>query len=293
MADVRVPALVASTALALTVSLVGCDNSPPPPDILGDTVQIGITTDSPGVNYQDPVTNDRSGFDVSMYEWIAEAEKLKFNEVEVAVSERERALILGGDAGGVDLVVATYSITSHREQYVDFAGPYLETQQGIMMRADDPRRIINANQLSGLSVCAERGSTSINELRETQAIVSEQGTLAHCVQDLRDREVDAVSTDWMVLNGWARKHTDLRVEGDVTFGAIQQWGIGLPPEDGTVNCELMTDILEKFLASGAWETMFKNNFGEDVRPENFKPQQLNPCVTDPDPEGDAIKKAGN
>ena len=290
MVDVRVPALVASTALALTLSLVGCG---PSSDILSDPVPIGITTDSPGVNYQDPVTNDRSGFDVSMYEWIAKEEQFNPQEVELAVSEREKALIRGGDAGGVDLVIATYSITSQRDELVDFAGPYLETRQGVMVRAGDPRRITNPSQLSGRSVCAESGSTSINELREIPgAIVSEKDTLAQCIQDLRDGRVDVVSTDWMVLYGWARSDPqNLRLESDVTFGASQQWGIGLPPEDGTASCELVTNSLEKFMTSGAWETMFKNNFGDDVKPENFKPKQLNPCVTDPDPGADAIRNA--
>jgi glutamate transport system substrate-binding protein len=291
MVDVRVPALVASTALALTVALVGC--SPPRSDILTDPVLIGITTDSPGVNYQDPVSGARSGFDVSMYQWIAQEEGFRPQEVELAVSEREEALIRGGDAGGVDLVVATYSITTPREPLVDFAGPYLETRQGVMMHADDPRRITNPSELSGRTVCAESGSTSIRELRAIPgAIVSERDTLVQCIQDLRDRRIDVVSTDWMVLDGWADSEPDvLRLESDVTFGAIQQWGIGLPPEDGAANCELVTDVLEKFMASGAWETMFTNNFGDDVEPENFKPKQLNPCVTDPDPEADAIRDA--
>jgi len=217
-------------------------------DILRPPVTIGVTTDSPGLDWQHPATGKYSGFDVAIYEWIATHSDQRFTPqvIEVAVSEREKALVRGGDAGGADLIVATYSITGKREQQVDFAGPYLETRQGVMVRAVDPRTITNPSQLAGRSVCSERGSTSARELEQITGVIRVEGdTLLRCVQKLKAREVDAVSTDSIVLHGYARKEPQLlRVENGVTFGAIQEWGIGLSPEDGTASCELVTSRIE-------------------------------------------------
>jgi hypothetical protein len=90
----------------------------------------------------------------------------------------------------------------------------------------------------------------------------------------------------MVLHGYARSEPALRLENDVTFGAIQEWGIGLRPEDGTASCELVSGKIEEFMSSGAWETAFRNHFGDGLEPANFKPKNLKPCVADPDPKAD-------
>jgi glutamate transport system substrate-binding protein len=261
---------------------VGCAGGS---QVLDAPVTIGITTDKPGVTYQDPVTGKRSGFDVSLYEWISTYSDHDFTPqvVDLTVRDREDELIRGGDAGGVDLVVASYTITSQRETEVDFAGPYLETRQGVMVRADDSRRITNPSELSGRSVCAQSGSTSVNELRQIPgAIVVESIGLLQCVRSLLAGQVDAVSTDAILLHGYARDDQALRIENGVIFGAIQQYGIGLPPEDGTASCELLNRHLQRFMDSGAWDTAFRTNFGDGRRPEEFRPSRLRECVADGD-----------
>ena len=266
--------------LVLTISLAGCGAGS---DILQPPVAIEITTDKPGVTYQDPATGQRSGFDVSMYQWIATFADEPFTPlvVDLTVRDREDELVRGSAEGGVDLVIASYTITSQRDTEVDFAGPYLETRQGVMVRADDPRRITNPSQLSGLSVCAQSNSTSVNELRQIPgAIVVEEIGLLQCVRSLRAGNVDAVSTDQVLLYGYARDEPGLRIENGVTFGAIQQYGIGLPPEDGTESCEILTHYLDEFMSSGAWDTAFRTNFGDGLRREDFRPSELRPCIAD-------------
>jgi len=250
-------------------------------DILQPPVIIGFATDKPGVTYRDPETGQRSGFDISLSRWLADFADEPFVPVEtdLVVRLREQGL-QRTDEGRLDLVISSYTITSQREMEVDFAGPYMETQQGVMVRSDDPRTITNPSQLAGKSVCAEASSTSIRELRQIPGVIviEETGLLA-CINSLLAKQIDAVSTDQILLYGYARTNEDLRIEPDVRFGAIQQYGIGIPPEDGTESCELLNSYVSRFISSGVWDTAFEANFGRDLPREQFKPSPRT-CVAD-------------
>ena len=246
-------------------------------EILKSPVVVGVSTDAPGMGYQDPRANRRSGFDVDFYRWLGDEEEFNPTETDLNADEREDAL----REGRVDLVFASYTITDEREKLIDFAGPYLETFQGVMVRADDPVEIATPERLGGKSVCARTGSTSIAELRAIPGvIVVEQIGLGECVSLLLDGSVRAVSTDQLLLYGYARQDQSLSVL-EVTFGALQKYGIGLPPQDGTENCKIMTERVQDFIISGAWEDAFLNNFG-GLPPTEFKPDpnKLRGCIED-------------
>lgn len=269
-------------AVVLVAAFVLAGACAPASELLRPPVAIGVTTDSPELSYQDPLTGQRSGFDITFVQWLGTNADLPFTPqfIDLIVGAREEQLVLGGDAGGVDLVAASYTITSQRERLVDFAGPYLQSQQGVLVRASEERVLTNPSQLAGRSVCAQRGSTSVAELRQIRGvIVREEVGLLQCVTALRAGQVDAVSTDELLLRGYARSDPELRIEAGVVFGSLQQYGIGLSPRDGTADCEAMNGYLAQFVASGAWDAAFTNNFGPDLDRDRFRP---NPraCVDD-------------
>ena len=281
--NVAVAAVALVVVLSVVFALAGACGTPS--ELLRPPVAVGVTTDSPGLSYQDPLTSQRSGFDITFAQWLGTNADPPFTPqfIDLVVGAREEQLVSGGDAGGVDLVAASYTITGQREQMVDFAGPYLQTQQGVLVMASEERVLTNPSELDGRSVCAQRGSTSVAELRQIRGvIVREEVGLLQCVTALRAGQVDAVSTDELLLRGYARTDPALRIESGVAFGSLQQYGIGLPPQDGTTDCELMNRYLAQFMASGAWDAAFTNNFGPDLDRDRFRP---NPraCVADPEP----------
>src|SRR6266542_6455045 len=79
--------------------------------------------------------------------------------VPTAISDRINAL----KDGRVKLVVNVFSITDARRKSIRFAGPYLITKQGVMVRAGDDR-IQSVAQLEGKTVCTLAGSTSLDQL---------------------------------------------------------------------------------------------------------------------------------
>ncbi len=257
------------------VSATSCSSS-----ILDPPVLIGVVTDSPGINFQN-TENRRSGFEVDLYQWIGNMADPKFvpAEIDLVIEDRENAL----RTGRVDIVIASYSITDERERLIDFAGPYVVTKQGIMVHTDDQAVINRAEDLAGRSVCAQSGSTSVEELRRIPGvIVEEQVGLGQCIGLLREGKVRAVSTDQLLLHSYAQREPNSLKVLPVTFGALQKYGVGLPPSSSTENCEIMKERLQSFIINKAWDAAFEANFGGYLNKEDYRPApgQLRACIDD-------------
>lgn len=248
--------------------------------MLDPPVSIAVCTDSPGMCYQ-AEANQRTGFDVFFYRWIASEAEPAFVPTESDVNIEDRINVLRSNQAG--LVFASFTITSERERQVDFSAPYMTTRQGVLVRAGTS--IASVQDLSFKSVCAQSESTSVAELRQLPNVrVVERIGLDQCVEELESGAVDAVSTDQILLYGWANVRSTLTVVPNLYFGAIGRYGIGLPPGPGTERCEEMNEWVRRFIDRGAWDTAFRNNFGENVDPTSFRPETKNmrPCVDDDD-----------
>ena len=68
--------------------------------------------------------------------------------------------------GQVDIVVATYTINDARKKLVDFAGPYYEAGQDIMVAKGNPEKIEGPDDLAGKNVCSVEGSTPAQNIRD-------------------------------------------------------------------------------------------------------------------------------
>ena len=59
-------------------------------------------------------------------------------------------------SGEVDLILSTYSITDERKQKVDFAGPYFEAHQDLLVRRNE-EEITGPETLNGRVLCSVAG----------------------------------------------------------------------------------------------------------------------------------------
>ncbi|MBD8103263.1 glutamate ABC transporter substrate-binding protein [Plantibacter sp. CFBP 8775] len=198
--------------------------------VKADKVRIGVKEDQPGLGYLDAATGERSGFDVEMATWIAaslgfEADKIEFKAIPSA--NRESAIV----NGDIDYYVGTYSITDKRKEQIDFAGPYFETGQGLLVAADNDD-IKGEDDLAGKTVCSATGSTPIQNIKDNfpDTKTEEFDTYSQCVEALNDGKVDAVTTDQAILIGYAAQFPDdLKVVGEPF--STELYGIGLPKGD--------------------------------------------------------------
>ena len=86
-------------------------------------------------------------------------ENITWNEANPA--DRENLLT----SGQVDLVFSTYSITDDRKQLVDFAGPYFEAHQDLLVRRNE-EEITGPETLNGRDLCSVTGTTSAAYVKE-------------------------------------------------------------------------------------------------------------------------------
>ncbi|GAA5025352.1 glutamate ABC transporter substrate-binding protein [Microbacterium fluvii] len=221
------------------------------------SVKVGVKEDQPGLGYLDPTTNERTGFDVDIARWIAaslgyDEDKIEFQAIPSA--NREQAII----NGDIDYYVGTYSITDERKQQISFAGPYFITGQGLLVAADNDTITGKDSLTADDVVCSATGSTSIQRIKdETPAQTKEYDTYSTCVEDLKNGQVDAVTTDEAILIGYAAQDPDnLKVVGDVF--SEERYGVGLAKGDTALQEFINTMFTD---GGDTWQAIFDKNLG--------------------------------
>lgn len=175
--------------------------------------------------------------------------------VETPSQNRETAI----ENGDVDLVVATYTINDDRKQRVGFAGPYYEAGQSILTLTSN-EDIQGPDDLAGTRVCTVSGSTPEQNLLENypDAEVVPFGTYSECLEPLRNGQVDAVSTDNVILAGFAADNDDLEVRGEPF--TQEPYGIGVAKDDVEFRMWI-NDVLEQIFSDGRWTQAWEDTAG--------------------------------
>ncbi|WP_433726260.1 glutamate ABC transporter substrate-binding protein [Nocardia sp. CA-129566] len=253
---------IQAVGLAIGVVLAACAY---PADYPPWTLSIGIKFDQPGLSVmgEDGIPH---GFDIDTAIYIAkylgvDAERISWLE---APSNRREALL---DSGEVDFVVASYSITADRQQAVSFAGPYLLAGQDLLVRRDEAH-IDRPEALDGRTVCTGDGSTSADKIKRdfaTRVRVTVEEAYSICVDELLEGEVDAVSTDDVILAGFAAQHpNELRVVGHPI--TRERYGVGVEKGD-TILQSKITHAIQAMIADGSWARAVAAN----IEPSGYRP----------------------
>ncbi len=237
-------------------------------------ITIGIKFDQPGLGLKEGA--GYTGFDVEVAKYVAK--ELGYNESQIVWKESPSAqretLIEGGQ---VQLIFATYSITDARKQRISFAGPYFIAGQDLLVRSDST--IKAPADLNGKKLCSVTGSTSAKNVKDKFASsvdLIEQDTYSKCVTALAAGTLDAVTTDNVILAGYAAQSQyagKLKVVGSPF--STERYGVGLKKGDKAL-CEKVNTALAKMQSSGEWQKALDKTVG----PSGFKPSGDNPPKTD-------------
>ncbi|MVU76906.1 transporter substrate-binding domain-containing protein [Nocardia sp. ET3-3] len=256
---IRIAAGVAALALAVT-ACGGGSNKSASQHAADGKLTVGIKFDQPGLGLLNK-DGSYSGFDVDVAKYVADKlgvkpENITFKE---SPSAQRETLIQNGQ---VDMVVATYSITDARKEKVDFAGPYFITGQSLLVRSDNTD-ITGPESLNGnKKLCSVKGSTPAQNLKDKYAHEVQlltYDTYSLCVEALKSGTVDAVSTDDIILRGYAAQSPGaLKVVGN-TF-TTEKYGIGVKKGD-TESRNKINDAIEAMISSGAWKAALDKEFG--------------------------------
>ncbi|NVN50214.1 glutamate ABC transporter substrate-binding protein [Mycolicibacterium hippocampi] len=250
----------AALAIALPFAAVACgggDSGGGGGD--GDSIVIGTKFDQPGLGMQNP-DGTMSGFDVDVATYVAgelgyTPEQIEWKE---APSAQRENLIQNGQ---VSFIAATYSITDARKEKVAFAGPYLITGQSLLVNADNTDITGAASLENNKILCSVSGSTPAQKIKDEYAGVQLQqyDTYSACIEALRNGAVDAVTTDEVILAGYAAQSPgDFKIVGEPF--SEERYGIGLKLDDAEMRTQI-NDALTKMEESGAWKEAFDKNLG--------------------------------
>ncbi len=224
---------------------------------------VGTKFDQPGFGLKG-LSGKPEGFDVEIAKLIAgelgiPTDKIEWVESPSKVREDK---IVNGD---VDLVAATYTINDKRKERIAFAGPYYEAGQNIMVRKDDSSITGPDSFKDGTKkVCSVTGSTPLEEIKNHVKDVASQvvpfDTYDKCRDALKGGQVDAVTTDNVILLGYiAKDEASFKMAGD-NF-TKEPYGIGVKKDD-TAFRDFINDLLEKAFADGRWKKAWDDTAGK-------------------------------
>ena len=199
------------------------------------------------------------GFDVEIGKIIASELGIDEENIEwvETVSANREPFIEGGE---VDIVVATYTINDERKMVVDFAGPYYVAGQTIMV-LESNTDINGPDDLAGKKVCSVEGSTPAERIRTDypEAELLPTGAYSDCLEPLRNGQVDAVTTDNVILSGFVDQNPgEFKLVGE-TFSE-EPYGVGLTRCDDEFRT-FINDVLEESFEDGRWADAWEATAG--------------------------------
>jgi glutamate transport system substrate-binding protein len=270
--------VAASAALALSLSACGGSSttSNPPvaekPSFAADTTMAKLSSAGKiviGTKFDQPLFGQKGldgkpvGFDVEIGKLLAAklgiaADKIEW--VETVSANREQFI----KQGKVDLIVATYTINDKRKTEVAFAGPYYEAGQALMVNKDNTS-ITKPEDVKGKNVCSVTGSTPASTIVEKYgAVLVPAATYSACLEPLRNKQVEAVTTDNVILAGFVNKEPDaFKLASDETF-TKEPYGIGVKKDD-TEFRNWINDQLEAFAKDGSYKKAWEDTAGAVIK----------------------------
>jgi glutamate transport system substrate-binding protein len=205
-----------------------------------------------------------AGFDVEIGKIIASelgipADNIQWVETPSAV--REEVL----EKGTVDIVVATYTINDTRKQRIDFAGPYYIAGQTVLVKADDTTITGPDSFKEGTKkVCSVQGSTPATNIEKYLKDKAQQLVLfdvySKCLDALKGGQVDAITTDNVILTGYMSTNEGMFKLVGGTF-TEEPYGIGVKKGD-TAFRTFLNDTLEKIFADGRYAKAWADTAGK-------------------------------
>ncbi|SNS91748.1 amino acid ABC transporter substrate-binding protein, PAAT family [Geodermatophilus pulveris] len=236
------------------------------------TITVGTKFDQPGFGLANP-QGVPEGFDVEVAKIVAGELGIAPEDIEwtETVSANRESFIQNGD---VDIVVATYTINDARKQLIDFAGPYYVAGQDIMVATGNPLAIEGPDDLAGKRVCSVEGSTPAQNIRDNypEAQLTLFDVYSKCADALRNGQVDAVTTDNVILTGLVQG-------GQGAFELVgnpfteEPYGIGLAKGDDEFRA-FVNDTLEQAFEDGTWAAAWDRTAGAITGTEAPEPPMV-------------------
>ena len=280
MRSLRFSSLALAAALSLTMTACGGGDDGGGDDTAAPTEQTDFPEGSRmaelaeagklrvGTKFDQPLfglkglSGEPEGFDVEIAKLIAAKLGIAEGDIEFVESvsaNREPFL----QQGRVDMVVATYTINDKRDMVVDFAGPYFEAGQDILVAKGNPKMITGPESLKGKKTCSVSGSTPAETVMTKYGLTTGELLLVDAYSKCRDAlangQIDAVTTDNVILSGYVSEAPeDFELIGKPF--TEEPYGIGIP-EGQEEFCDFINETLADAAEDGSYAEAFEKTAG--------------------------------
>jgi polar amino acid transport system substrate-binding protein len=234
---------------------------------------VGVSADSYLLGALAPGSvNQFEGFDIEIAREVArdllgDPKKVTFKVITAA--DRANAVNAGVKKNGVDLVARNFTMTCDRWKTVSFSAAYFVGAQDTLVPQGTAEKDLKQLGVKGRTVCAPKGSTSLNALPELAPGVVPYGADQHtaCLALLQEGRVDAITGDNTVLAGLKAQDPGTRVLGQDL--SSEPYGLASAKDHPEV-ARYATAVLARIFKDGTWQRLydkyFKAALGSDQPP---------------------------
>jgi len=216
----KIIALLLTIGAPLGAFAANCPVTPPANLVAPGKLTIATHLSTPPQAF---LENDKpAGFAVEIGDALAKAMCLKVEWVDVAFA----GLFPGINARKFDTVIAGVGITPARQEAFDFV-PYFQGGVRLVNRKDSPRTFKSEDELCGLSVATQTGSTEAIGLERANKETCPEGkkinvlgypNFNEAVQQLRKGVAEVAFVDWPFANYLAQAVPELKVASPILSG---------------------------------------------------------------------------
>jgi len=216
------------------------------------SIVIGVKFDVPQFGALNPATGKPEGFDVELGSIIADELGVEAEFVEALSANRIPFL----QEDKVDLILSTMTINEERKQVIDFSVVYYVAGQSLLVKKGSEITDVGTLDEAGANVCSARGSTSAKNIQTAapNAKLVEQGGYAQCFQLLQNDQVQAVTTDDVILLGFLKQDP---ANFQLTGGrfSLEPYGAGIK-KGRTGFVDFVNGIIKDMKADGRWLELY-------------------------------------
>ncbi len=222
-----------------------------------------VCTDSPfpPFEFEDPnAPSGYSGFDVEITQVIAEEIGLDFAVQDVSFDALQSGTVLA--AGQCDMGMSGITITEERKANIDFADPYYDSLQSLLVRTDSG--ITSLDDMAGKRLGVQQGTTGQNYAEEN---APEGTTFVEYPGDgelwpaLQANQIDAILQDLPVNVEHVKDDSAYAIVGEYDTG--EQYGFAFAKDEHVALREAVNAALAAMREDGRYQEIYDSYFAAE------------------------------
>ncbi|MCL1838580.1 MAG: transporter substrate-binding domain-containing protein [Propionibacteriaceae bacterium] len=262
MTKLFLKAIAAATAALVLTACAGAPAAVPTDGLT--TVNPGKLTTCSDIPYppfemEDPTApTGYSGFDIEIVGAIAEKLNLELAVIKVDFDALQSGIVLA--AGDCDLGTSAMTITDERKANIDFADPYYDSLQSLLVRKDSG--ITSLAQLEGKIIGVQQGTTGLSYATEHAPATA---TLTHFPSDgelwpaMVSNGIDAILQDYPV--NFQHQKDDPNFVVVEKYETDEQYGFAFAKGKNDALREAVNAGLAAIRADGTYDRLYQKYFG--------------------------------